>query len=373
MAFDDQIDALRTQIAAYKDMIENEDQTKNAFIMPFIAALGFNPFNPSEVRPEFTADVGTKSGEKVDYALFNNDALVMIIECKQAGTELSSTHFNQLYRYFGVTSSRIGLLTNGIEYRFFTDQAEPNKMDDSPFFSLNLEEATSSELGVLRQFQKGTFDIDEVVRSSMRLENHIEIKRLMTRQLTDPTDEFIKWLHDEVAPSIQFRQGERERFYPIVRPALREWVEDQIQDRLERAAAKPIEDEQRSEDNQPEPEQESRIETTDFEIECFEVLKSIVAPLLNPERLTMVDRETYCTFQIDGGIFRQVVRVYPNDTARFYNPEFQNVPAYRRNFSDVVKVDRADDLRAYSDQVLTAVRYRLLELGELDGNEDQAQ
>jgi len=37
--------------------------------MPFIDALGYDIFNPKEMVPEFTADVGTKKGEKIDYAI----------------------------------------------------------------------------------------------------------------------------------------------------------------------------------------------------------------------------------------------------------------------------------------------------------------
>ncbi len=35
-------------------------------VMPFINALGYNVFDPLEVVPEYTADVGIKRGEKVD-------------------------------------------------------------------------------------------------------------------------------------------------------------------------------------------------------------------------------------------------------------------------------------------------------------------
>ena len=47
----------------------NARATKNALVMPFIAALGYDVFDPTEVVPEFVADVGTKKGEKVDYAI----------------------------------------------------------------------------------------------------------------------------------------------------------------------------------------------------------------------------------------------------------------------------------------------------------------
>ena len=46
------------------EFIKTEEATKNAFVMPFIQALGYNVFDPTEVVPEFTADVGKKKGRK---------------------------------------------------------------------------------------------------------------------------------------------------------------------------------------------------------------------------------------------------------------------------------------------------------------------
>jgi hypothetical protein len=66
MDFIDQIKALSNQISKRSERLETEEATKNAHVMPFIKALGYDIFNPEEVVPEFTCDVGTKKGEKVD-------------------------------------------------------------------------------------------------------------------------------------------------------------------------------------------------------------------------------------------------------------------------------------------------------------------
>jgi len=98
-----------------------------------LRALGYDVFDPEVVVPEFTSDVGIKKGEKVDYAIKINSKIMMLIECKPSRTDLSKEHASQLYRYFSVTESRFGILTNGIEWRFFTDLDAPNKMDAKPF------------------------------------------------------------------------------------------------------------------------------------------------------------------------------------------------------------------------------------------------
>lgn len=76
MSFDEKIATLRQRIPKLKDHLETEEATKNALVMPFIAALGYDIFNPKKVIPEFTADVGTKKGEKVDYAIMKEGEMV---------------------------------------------------------------------------------------------------------------------------------------------------------------------------------------------------------------------------------------------------------------------------------------------------------
>ena len=127
MDFADQIATLAARAQKQLEHIQTEEATKNALVMPFINALGYNVFDPTEVVPEFTADVGIKKGEKVDYAIRLDGKLIMLIECKQAGADLSTKHASQLFRYFTVTEARIGVLTNGIQYRFFSDLEEKKR------------------------------------------------------------------------------------------------------------------------------------------------------------------------------------------------------------------------------------------------------
>lgn len=62
MDFIDQLRILASRIAVTKDMIQTEEATKNAMIMPFIQSLGYNVFDPTEVTPELIADIGMKIG-----------------------------------------------------------------------------------------------------------------------------------------------------------------------------------------------------------------------------------------------------------------------------------------------------------------------
>ena len=108
--------------------------------------------------PEFTADFGTKKGEKVDYAIYQNGEPIFLFECKWSGADLSQIHASQLFRYFSVvTQVRFGVLTNGVEYRFFSDLEAPNRMDDKPFFIFNMLDFQVKQVDELKKFTKVGF------------------------------------------------------------------------------------------------------------------------------------------------------------------------------------------------------------------------
>ena len=76
----DRMKEIAARIPKQLEYTQTEEATKNAFIMPFISALGYDVFNPLEVIPEFTSDVGTKKGEKVDYAIKKDEQIITRFE-----------------------------------------------------------------------------------------------------------------------------------------------------------------------------------------------------------------------------------------------------------------------------------------------------
>ena len=158
--------------------------------MPFINALGYNVFDPTEVVPEFTADVGTKKGEKVDYAIMRDGAPIILFECKWSGCNLDEIHASQLYRYFSVTPARFGVLTNGLQYRFFSDLEEPNKMDARPFFEFDVREIDDRLDQELKKFAKQTFDLERILSTASELKYTKGIRRLLTEEWTNPSEDF---------------------------------------------------------------------------------------------------------------------------------------------------------------------------------------
>lgn len=147
----------------HREVLLTEEAAKNALVMPFLRALGYDVFNPGEVVPEFTCDVATKKGEKVDYAICDGGKVTMLVECKPANAELSVKNAAQLFRYFSVTDARVALLTNGVVYKFFSDLDAPNKMDEKPFFSCQLDSLKKQDIRTLTRFTKQSFDIEKII------------------------------------------------------------------------------------------------------------------------------------------------------------------------------------------------------------------
>ena len=187
------IKKLAEKALSQKDLLDTEEATKNALIMPFIQELGYNVFDPQEVRPEYIADIGIKKGEKVDYAIFRDDSPAIIFECKALGVALDSSHRDQLFRYFVNAKVRFGVLTNGLMYQFYTDLDHKNRMDEKPFLEFNLSNIQEPLVEELQKFTKANFNADTIISRAEDLKYTREIKHLLAEEYNAPTKEFVRF------------------------------------------------------------------------------------------------------------------------------------------------------------------------------------
>ena len=153
MEIKDKLYSLSERIDLLVEQIKTEEGTKQSLILPFFQILGYDVFNPLEFCPEFDADYGVKKGEKVDYAIIIDNEPTILIEAKSC-TEKLDKHGSQLFRYFNSSKAKFGVLTNGIKYRFYSDLDEINKMDKRPFFEVDLNNLTDTQINYLTNFQR---------------------------------------------------------------------------------------------------------------------------------------------------------------------------------------------------------------------------
>lgn len=314
MDFIDRVRELSDRIRRQLENIETEEATKSAFVMPFIAALGYDVFDPTEVVPEFTADVGTKKGEKVDYAILHDRKPILLFECKKAGTDLDHVQASQLYRYFTATETRFGVLTDGIVYRFFTDLEKTNCMDSKPFLEINLLDLEETLVDELKKFTKASFDVDQIAATASGLKYTREIKKILGELWKAPSEEFVRFFAAQVYEGHKTK-AVLEMFTDITKRALHGFVNDRIKDRLESALAQEGDSEVvAAEANTDErvADEGGGIITTEEEIEAFYIVKSILREVTNAGRVFMRDSKSYCAIILDDNNRKTICRLHFN-------------------------------------------------------------
>ena len=327
MDFKDQVRNLAERAIKLKDSIKTEEATKNALIMPFIQTLGYDVFNPMEVIPEFVADIGTKKGEKVDYAIFKEDNPVMIIECKHWNDKLE-VHDTQLMRYFNVTKTKFGVLTNGILYRFYTDLDEPNKMDTQPFLEFNLMDIKDIVVEELKKFHKSYFDVGQIVSAASEMKYTTGIKAILHNEFNSPSESFVRFLAKQVYQGA-ITEKILTQFMFLVKKSAGHWMTDMLNDKLKTALStdQDIIVEKSSGTNTDktiiegggtsEEGKDSRIVTTEVEMESFYIVKSILRTEISPEKITFKDTISYFGILYADNTRKTICRLYLN-TSKYY-------------------------------------------------------
>ena len=313
MDFADKIMGLIDQFESVKDDIHTEEATKISLIMPLLQALGYNVFDPTEVVPEFVADIGEKKGEKVDYAIMSGGVPIILIEAKCCGADLEH-HGNQLKRYFGPTlDARFAILTDGIEYRFYSDFENANNMDAKPFLVVQLKpgirETTIKEL---KKFHKANFDSEKIFANAQSLKYTRELKNYLRSQINNPEEGFVKFFVKQVYDGPVTKKV-MERMGPIVTKAFENFVDEMVSDQFNAAYRKAKEAEEES----AAPQEEKLIITTDEEIEGYHIIRAILLPRIDAARINYKDTQTYFGILIDGNTRKWICRLFFDGKQKF--------------------------------------------------------
>ncbi|CAD5898835.1 MAG: type I restriction endonuclease [Bacilli bacterium] len=307
--FKEDLKFLSNRVSTLKESIGTEEATKTSLIMPFFQLLGYDVFNPTEFVPEFTADVGIKKGEKVDYAIILDSIPVMLVEAKSINEKLTK-HDSQLFRYFGTTTSRFGILTNGEEYKFFTDLDEPNKMDSTPFLTINLTNLKENQIPEIAKFHKENFDIDTITSSASELKYLNNLKSFLSEQLESPSDEFVKYFVSEIFEGLKTKTT-LDRFSPIIKKGLNQFITEKVNEKLSAAlnTSVSVKDVPEIKEDIPTVENDG-IVTTAEELEAYTIVKLMLKDTLPLERITYRDNRSYFNILLDDNIRKWIVRIY---------------------------------------------------------------
>lgn len=321
MDFKDSIKQLSERVVKLKDNLQTEEATKNAQIMPFIQTLGYDVFNPFEVTPEYTCDIGIKKGEKIDYAILKNDNPVILIECKHWAENLT-LHDNQLLRYFHVSTAKFGILTNGISYKFYTDLSEANKMDEKPFLEINLSDIRDNQIEELKQFHKSYFDVDTIVNAASELKYMKGLKEIILSEMETPSEPLVRLFAKQVYGGMVTAKI-LEQFTDLTKRSFNQVISDIITDRFKTALNKESEKKTENSSSQIESaplisEEESKVVTTEEELESFFIIRAILRKHVDVNRIIHRDTQSYFGILLDDNNRKPICRLYLNGSKKYF-------------------------------------------------------
>lgn len=325
-------------------------------VLPLLDILGYNVFDPTEVVTEFITDYGTKKGEKVDYAIIQDGKPVILIECKNIDADLDKDQASQLFRYFIVSAAKIGILTNGIIYRFYTDIDAPNKMDEKSFLEINLLDIKEPLINELKRFKKESFNIDDLANVAYELKYTKEMKLILANEINSPSEEFVKFFTKRVNDA-PFTQSVREKFTVITKNALNQFINDRINERLKFAMTEDTisSTSSTSEGNENSPSDvgnnnSEEIITTEEEIEGYHIVKSILRESVDLTRVVMRDRKSYCGMLLDNNNRKPICRMYFNTKQKYLGLFVEG-----KN-EEKVPIQSLNDMYSYADKLKSTVR-----------------
>lgn len=354
MDFVDQLKALSVRIPEIIEHVTNEGVTRSALVEPFIRALGYDPSYPKEVLPEFGANVdvpGTIKDKRVDYAIFQDGKPIILIECKHHSCKLE-LGYAQLYAYYTPTDARIGILTNGLVYRFYADLEKPGVMDKKPFLEMDMQGFQPFLAAELKRLVKTSFDIDGAIAAATELKFTRGIKTLLKKQLAEPDDQFVKFFFDELCPENKFTGKLKENFKQLAPRAFRDFIRDEIDQLLNEAT---IRQETRQEEAKVEEqvseiaEEQGKIETTAEELEGFYIVKSMLHGTIPLEQVEYRDKQGYFNILLEGKNNKPLCRFY------FNNPAAKKIGLFDKGGGNAneekINISSLNDLFQYADRI----------------------
>ncbi|UWU25856.1 type I restriction enzyme HsdR N-terminal domain-containing protein (plasmid) [Rhizobium sp. CB3060] len=346
-SIEESLRAIAERVKSHSSTMATEEAVKTAVVLPFLRALGYDVFDPSEVVPEFTADAVGKKGEKVDYAIKLDNQIRILIECKPISVALERKHLDQLYRYFSVTDAKFAILTNGRTFNFYTDLEAPNKLDARPFLVFDISDVQSGILSELRKFEKATFDVSNILATAERLKYTSGIKQVISKLIEEPSEEFVKMVSHDVYEG-RITAPVRELLTGVVRTAFREVIMDTVKSRLSNALA---ETQEVIENIDAPVAEDPEVITTEEEVEGYMIIKAIVRETISAKRVVMRDAKSYCAILIDNNNRKPLARLHFNRAVKY-------IGLFDGENEERLIVDTLDQIYEYTDRLrATAQKY----------------
>lgn len=349
MEFIEKINQLKERANSLKDNLNTEEATKNALIMPFLNALGYDVFNPLEVVPEYIADSRLKKDEKVDYAIIKDGNPIILLECKKIDNDKLDVkkHAGQLFKYFTACKAKFIILTNGIVYKFFSDIEETNILDKDPFFTFNLLEYKENQIETLSEFCKENFDIEKAYSNAGDLKYIRQFEEVIENEYRNPSDDFVRYLLDKsniydgikTAKVIEkHRKTTIEAFNLFMSKVMKTSLDFSLSSKSEEKDGN-----------------KNAIITTIEELEGYAIVKSILIDNFDINRITYRDNASYFNILLDNNILKTICRLYLNKSNKYI--AFLNTKeGEKRSSEEKILIKSINEIYNYKDRIINRVK-----------------
>jgi len=339
---------LSQRISKLRESVVTEEATKHSFVMPFIGLLGYDVFDPTVVVPEFTADISKKKNEKVDYAIMQDGEPIILIEVKTHSENLDN-HATQLERYFTVTDTKFAILTNGVQYRFYSDLDHVNRMDKKPFLVINLDDPKERDLKKLHDFTKDQLDIDKIVNIASTQKYVMEIKKIFKEETVNPSDDLARMFASRITDK-RLTQNILDDFKIHIKTAFSDIVYDMAQDKINSLKTKlTVEIDEKEESSQENDIDDKGIITTEDELEGFFIVKSILAETIELNRIAARDTKSYFGVLLDDNNRKWICRLHFNTKQKYIGLHIEDKQ------EEKIPLEKIEDIYQHKQTILDII------------------
>lgn len=233
------LSALKSTATGQFPLLDSKRKRETVLLLPFLAALGYDPFDLRDVEPEFPIPLEEGRERSVDYAakksgspviLFHLELLPLEEPLAETGAPLQACDSTELLRDLRRSEARVGALTDGIRYRFYAD-LEPfyavlkgeMAAGEAPFVTFNLLDCSEEAVEKLRPLVKPKFRAGAILSRAHHLKYTRFFRRYLQRQREAPDQAFVRFMMEQVHGGTS-PKGDAGMYAAPLRDALRELV-----------------------------------------------------------------------------------------------------------------------------------------------------
>ncbi len=329
MEYNNTLIKFAAKVKEKKHSCATEEATKHSLILPFIQILGYDIFDPTEVVPEVDCDL-KHTGERIDYIVERDGRHQILIECKHWKQNLDK-HVMQLGAYFAASDARIGILTNGVEYRFFTDLEKVNLMDEKPFLVVDMENLKETDVDWLCEFRKGSFNAVRITDKALQQVRLQKLKSLVADELSDPSIAFTRHFARMIFPS-----SPNTKAVEAIRPLLVKAIGE-----VTGKTPAPIPG------------------VPDDETELLKAVTTALNGIVSPDRIVWKENQQYSTVRLDGSEWRPICRIKYTKWAKWIMVTHWDASTERLSQGERHVLSSPSDIANHSDELQQIVKQML--------------